>query len=258
MRQIWTVPRRAAASRSGFVPQPDGRATSLSVSFCALCCGWALGMPGRCRSIAAVIRADHGPAAADARDTLLRAFGAEAQHVADKFPGQASKALAELAHAYALVAAGAPHRYRGRPEAAGSYAGVHRPWSGPPRSRRSDVRLPSVSPERIEAKAVDYGPFQDVARERLSACSAGLGDPVHGAGPSPRWAGPRSSPHPGLSDPSPGPVRSAGRWQQRGGVMSRPALAMWNRIEPLMPNGPLCGRRWAYHRPTLPGWTTRC
>ena len=45
-------------------------------------------------------------AAGAAHDALLRAISAEAQHVADKFPGHASKALAQLAHAYALVTAG--------------------------------------------------------------------------------------------------------------------------------------------------------
>ncbi|WP_406187881.1 hypothetical protein [Streptomyces sp. NBC_01006] len=43
------------------------------------------------------------PAVADARDALLRAIGQEAQNATDKFPGQASKALEELARAYALV-----------------------------------------------------------------------------------------------------------------------------------------------------------
>ncbi|MCY0992210.1 hypothetical protein OV203_34045 [Nannocystis sp. ILAH1] len=40
---------------------------------------------------------------ADARDKLLAAIGAEAQHLAEKSAGQASTALAELAHAFALV-----------------------------------------------------------------------------------------------------------------------------------------------------------
>ncbi|MDT0544694.1 hypothetical protein [Streptomyces lonegramiae] len=44
------------------------------------------------------------PAAADARDKLLAAIGAEAQLVAEKSPGQASAALAQLARAYADVA----------------------------------------------------------------------------------------------------------------------------------------------------------
>ncbi|MFF3784341.1 hypothetical protein [Streptomyces sp. NPDC001933] len=43
------------------------------------------------------------PAADEARDKLLAAIGAEAQHVAEKSAGQASAALAELARAYALV-----------------------------------------------------------------------------------------------------------------------------------------------------------
>ncbi|MEV8529001.1 hypothetical protein AB0451_33425 [Streptomyces sp. NPDC052000] len=43
------------------------------------------------------------PAVADARDALLRAISQEAQNATDKFPGQASKALEELARAYALV-----------------------------------------------------------------------------------------------------------------------------------------------------------
>ncbi|MFF9579011.1 hypothetical protein ACF1BA_27745 [Streptomyces rubiginosohelvolus] len=45
------------------------------------------------------------PAAAEARDRLLRSIGREAEHLADTQPGQASKALAELAHAYSLVTA---------------------------------------------------------------------------------------------------------------------------------------------------------
>ncbi|MFE2864909.1 hypothetical protein [Embleya sp. NPDC059259] len=55
-------------------------------------------------------------AATEARDRLLRAIGREAEHVADTQPGQASKALAELAHAYALVAA---HATTADPAAAG-------------------------------------------------------------------------------------------------------------------------------------------
>ncbi|MFE7267961.1 hypothetical protein ACFU9B_39135 [Streptomyces sp. NPDC057592] len=42
------------------------------------------------------------PAAADARDKLLAAIGAEAQRVAEKSAGEASAALVQLAHAYAL------------------------------------------------------------------------------------------------------------------------------------------------------------
>ncbi|MFD9302233.1 hypothetical protein ACFWCB_06000 [Streptomyces sp. NPDC060048] len=58
------------------------------------------------QQIPAVIEVTEVPAAADARDALLRAIGAEAQLVADQFPGQASTALGELARAYALVTAG--------------------------------------------------------------------------------------------------------------------------------------------------------
>ncbi|MFF4104365.1 hypothetical protein [Streptomyces sp. NPDC001903] len=46
------------------------------------------------------------PAAADARDKLMAAIGAEAQRITERADGQASAALAELAHAYALVTAG--------------------------------------------------------------------------------------------------------------------------------------------------------
>lgn len=46
------------------------------------------------------------PAAAEARDKLLEAIGQEAQQVAQKSAGQASKALEELARAYALVTTG--------------------------------------------------------------------------------------------------------------------------------------------------------
>lgn len=58
------------------------------------------------QQIPVVISMSEVTAAADARDALLRAISTEAQIVADKFPGQASKALADLAHAYALVTAG--------------------------------------------------------------------------------------------------------------------------------------------------------
>ncbi|GGU67031.1 hypothetical protein [Streptomyces lavendofoliae] len=58
------------------------------------------------QQIPAVIPAREIPGATDARDALLRAIGQEAQHVADKFPGQSSKALEELARAYALVTHG--------------------------------------------------------------------------------------------------------------------------------------------------------
>lgn len=44
------------------------------------------------------------PAVADSRDILVQAIGAEAQHVADTFPGQVAAALEQLARAYALVA----------------------------------------------------------------------------------------------------------------------------------------------------------
>ncbi|MFD5142667.1 hypothetical protein [Streptomyces sp. NPDC058401] len=43
------------------------------------------------------------PAATEARDALLAAIGAEAQHVVEKSAGQASAALAELARAYAVI-----------------------------------------------------------------------------------------------------------------------------------------------------------
>ena len=61
---------------------------------------------GGVQQIPAVIQVAPVPAVATARDALLRAISAEAQHVVDKFPGQASKALEQLAHAYALVTAG--------------------------------------------------------------------------------------------------------------------------------------------------------
>ncbi|WP_329449378.1 hypothetical protein OG906_43165 (plasmid) [Streptomyces sp. NBC_01426] len=58
------------------------------------------------QQIPVVISMSEVDAATDARDALLRAIGAEAQIVADKFPGQAAKALVDLANAYALVTAG--------------------------------------------------------------------------------------------------------------------------------------------------------
>lgn len=48
------------------------------------------------------------PAAVEARDRLLAAIGAEAQAVAQEFPGQASAALAELARSYAWVLPASP------------------------------------------------------------------------------------------------------------------------------------------------------
>ncbi|MER5619299.1 hypothetical protein [Streptomyces sp. NPDC002215] len=61
------------------------------------------------QQIPAVIQVTETPVAADARDKLLQAIGQEAQLVADKSPGQASKPLEELARAFALVAGtGAP------------------------------------------------------------------------------------------------------------------------------------------------------
>ncbi|MFI7004443.1 hypothetical protein [Nocardia sp. NPDC050175] len=48
------------------------------------------------------------PAAAEARDQLLRAIGREAEQVVTTNPGHASAALVELASAYALVANGTP------------------------------------------------------------------------------------------------------------------------------------------------------
>ncbi|MGW2818918.1 hypothetical protein [Streptomyces sp. NPDC001415] len=44
------------------------------------------------------------PAATEARNQLLAAIGAEAQNVAEQFPGQASAQLAELASAYGYTA----------------------------------------------------------------------------------------------------------------------------------------------------------
>lgn len=55
-----------------------------------------------------LVRISPSAAAVDARDQLLRAIGKEAEYVADKFAGQASTPLEELARAFALVAAG-PH-----------------------------------------------------------------------------------------------------------------------------------------------------
>ncbi|MFE2273322.1 hypothetical protein ACFXB4_29315 [Streptomyces lavendulae] len=46
------------------------------------------------------------PAIAETRDRLLAAIGTEAQHVAEQSAGEASAALAELAHTYALVTGG--------------------------------------------------------------------------------------------------------------------------------------------------------
>lgn len=58
------------------------------------------------QQIPTVIQLVPVPAAADARDALLAAIGAEARIVAEKSSGQASAALAELARAYALVTTG--------------------------------------------------------------------------------------------------------------------------------------------------------
>ncbi|MEV8349080.1 hypothetical protein ACFVTT_15510 [Streptomyces niveus] len=58
------------------------------------------------QQIPATISVTEVPAAADARNKLLAAIGAEAQHVADKSAGQAATALEALARAYALVTSG--------------------------------------------------------------------------------------------------------------------------------------------------------
>lgn len=58
------------------------------------------------RQIPAVIQVTQSPAVTDARDKLLEAISREALLVVEKVPGQASKALLELAHAYALVTTG--------------------------------------------------------------------------------------------------------------------------------------------------------
>ncbi|MBZ4318567.1 hypothetical protein [Streptomyces huiliensis] len=58
------------------------------------------------RQIPPTVRDAQPSAVTEARDHLLRAIGAEARHVADTSPGQASAALAELARAYALVTSG--------------------------------------------------------------------------------------------------------------------------------------------------------
>ncbi|GGU67023.1 hypothetical protein [Streptomyces lavendofoliae] len=78
------------------------------------------------------------PAAAEARDALLRAIGQEARHVADKSAGHASTALVELARAYTLVTGGvAP----GLPAGAGSGTGV-----------RTAGRLLFIDQEDVEEK----------------------------------------------------------------------------------------------------------
>jgi hypothetical protein len=60
------------------------------------------------QQVPVVINVREVPAAAvDTRDKLLAAIGQEAQHVADKFAGQASTALLGLARAYSLVTTGA-------------------------------------------------------------------------------------------------------------------------------------------------------
>ncbi|MEV3987204.1 hypothetical protein [Nonomuraea sp. NPDC049758] len=57
--------------------------------------------------IPAVITVREVPAAAEARDALLKAITAQATAIADGHQGQASTALEELARAYALVTSGA-------------------------------------------------------------------------------------------------------------------------------------------------------
>ncbi|MCX3291848.1 hypothetical protein OR263_34980 [Streptomyces sp. NEAU-H22] len=59
---------------------------------------------GEIRQIPAQITVTPAAAVAEARDALLAAIGAEAQHVADKSAGQASAALMELARTYAMTA----------------------------------------------------------------------------------------------------------------------------------------------------------
>ncbi|MFF1904825.1 hypothetical protein [Kitasatospora sp. NPDC058218] len=57
------------------------------------------------QQVPAVIRVAQTPAAADTRDKLLAAIGAEAQFLAEKSPGQAATRLEALARAYAIVTA---------------------------------------------------------------------------------------------------------------------------------------------------------
>ncbi|GAA3107573.1 hypothetical protein [Streptosporangium carneum] len=57
--------------------------------------------------IPAVITVREVPAAAEARDALLKAITAQANAIADGHQGQASTAVEELARAYALVTSGA-------------------------------------------------------------------------------------------------------------------------------------------------------
>nr|BFD89204.1 hypothetical protein KitaXyl93_05640 [Kitasatospora sp. Xyl93] len=58
------------------------------------------------RGPAPITVAPESPAVAEARDALLAAIGAEAQNLAEQFPGQASAQLAELARAYTLTTRG--------------------------------------------------------------------------------------------------------------------------------------------------------
>ncbi|MEU5423654.1 hypothetical protein [Streptomyces sp. NPDC020667] len=60
------------------------------------------------QQIPAVIQVTQPAATVSARDSLLEAIGREAQLVAEKFPGQASTALEQLARAFALVASATP------------------------------------------------------------------------------------------------------------------------------------------------------
>ncbi|WP_030303679.1 hypothetical protein [Streptomyces katrae] len=62
---------------------------------------------GEAQQVSLTFPLDPGPAL-DARDRLLAAIGQEAQLVAEKYAGQASTALAELARAYALIITALP------------------------------------------------------------------------------------------------------------------------------------------------------
>ena len=59
------------------------------------------------QQVPTVIKVREVPAAAEAREKLLQAIAAEAQAITDNSSGQSAAALESLAHAYALVTAGA-------------------------------------------------------------------------------------------------------------------------------------------------------
>ncbi|MEU0633746.1 hypothetical protein [Streptomyces sp. NPDC005989] len=129
------------------------------------------------QQIPAVIRVEQPPAAADARDALLAAIGAQAQAVADKSAGQASAALVELARAYALVAFPAAAKARVvRPVV---LEGLTSDLSGPVKSSACSAEAGTAKAVMFTSEEVGLWGGADYARN-LATTATGLGTPNTG------------------------------------------------------------------------------